>query len=133
GRLLLRLGRLLPVLGLVFGGKLGFFLRMADEALRIGPVVLLAPVAFRFALGGVLGVTLAADLLPDAVLVTPFAAVVVGFLLGDRLGFLFRFGFWGGGLAATDDQQRGRRDHQHQTGRKSYQLHRFLLRQGPSR
>ena len=39
------LRRLLAVLRLVFRGELGFELRIAEEALRLRPVVLLAPVA----------------------------------------------------------------------------------------
>ena len=76
GRLLI-LGRwrLLAVLDPVLGRKLLLQFRMVDEALRIGPVVLLAPVALLLAFGGVLGVALAADLFGNAVLVTPPTAV----------------------------------------------------------
>src|SRR5439155_10842386 len=77
--------RLLAVLDPVLGRELLLQLRVVDEALRVGPVMLLAPVALLLALGSVLGVALAADLLRDAVLVAPPAAVVVLLLRGDLL------------------------------------------------
>jgi len=46
-----RLGRLLAVFGFVSSGELGFFFRMANEALGIGAVVLFAPIAFGLEIG----------------------------------------------------------------------------------
>ncbi len=45
-------GWLLAVLGFVAGGEGGFQVGMANKALRIGTVVLFAPVAFALELGG---------------------------------------------------------------------------------
>ena len=77
-----RLGRLLAELGFVLRGVFVELLRVANETLRIGTVVLFAPVAFLLEVGGDLGVALSTFGFGDAVLVAPPAVVTVA-------GFLF--------------------------------------------
>src|SRR5207237_6256154 len=64
----LGLRRLLAVLGFVQCRELRFQVRMADKALRVGPVVLLAPVSLRLEVGRHLGVALRAHRFLNALL-----------------------------------------------------------------
>src|SRR3989304_9493258 len=72
-----RLGWLLAVLGFVERGELGFFLRMAGEALGVGPGVLVAPRALGFEIGRELRAAQRARLFRHAVLVAPPAGVAM--------------------------------------------------------
>ena len=77
-----RLRRLLAVFGFVGRREDCFVLRMADEALRIGAVVFLAPIAFLLELSREFRVALATFPFRYAVLVAPPTGVVI---LGRRL------------------------------------------------
>jgi hypothetical protein len=68
---------LLAVFSFVLCREIAFLLRMANEALRIGPVVLFAPIALGFEIGNELDVAPGTDFFRHAVLVTPPAVVVV--------------------------------------------------------
>src|SRR5262245_14379852 len=108
-----RLGRLLAgVLGAVLGGVELPELGVADEALRLGPLVF-APVAALLGLRPLLGVAHDALVLGDAVFVAPPAGVVVASLV--LLGLLVRAGLVGVllrrlvRLAAAQGEQQQRR------------------------
>jgi hypothetical protein len=91
---LIHLRRLLAVLGLVLRRELGLVLGMANEALRVGPIVLFAPISVFLKLGRQLRVALAALPLRHAVLRTPPAGVQVASFAGDVHGSGFaRRGF----------------------------------------
>jgi hypothetical protein len=81
-----RLGRLLAVLGFVLSGELGFLLWMANEALGLGAVVLLAPIAFGLEIGDQLGVAAGTDFFRNAVLVAPPAFMFVAGFRNVRMG-----------------------------------------------
>lgn len=73
----LQLRRLLAVFGLVERGEFRFQIGMAGEALRIGRLVVLAPIALFLEFGRQLRVALAADVLGHAMLGAPPRAMIV--------------------------------------------------------
>src|SRR5438093_7235487 len=75
-----RLRRFLAELGFVFCGVFLHFLRVANEALRVGTVVLFAPIALLLEIGRDLGVALSAFGFVNTVLVAPPAVVTVAAL-----------------------------------------------------
>src|SRR5690349_12395029 len=70
-RATVRLGRLLSIFRFVERRVLRFLLRMTDEALRVGPIVLLAPVVLRFESCDKLRMALRAFFLRHAMLIAP--------------------------------------------------------------
>jgi hypothetical protein len=66
-----RLRWLLAILGDVLSGKLLLQVWMADEALRVGPVMLLAPIAFLLEVGSDLAAALCADLFGHTMFIAP--------------------------------------------------------------
>src|SRR5688572_12426187 len=68
---LARLRRWLAILRLITRGELGLQLRMANKALRIGPLVLLAPIALLLKLGRQFRIAQAALFFRHAVLAAP--------------------------------------------------------------
>src|SRR6185503_17534366 len=69
------LGRLLAVLSFVLRREAGLELGVADEALRIGAFVLVAPVAFALEFGGQVAVAQCANLFRHTVGIAPPGAV----------------------------------------------------------
>jgi hypothetical protein len=70
------LGGLPAVFGFVLSGKFGLLLGVADKALRVGPLVLLAPIPFGFEIANERHVATRTDFLRDAVLVAPPAVMI---------------------------------------------------------
>src|SRR5437867_3797111 len=70
--------RFLAVLGPILSREFLLSARIAEEALGLGPVVLLTPVALLLELGGDSRIALAAHFFRHAVLRTPPATVVMG-------------------------------------------------------
>lgn len=71
------LGGLLAVLCLVLGGEFRLVFGVANKALGVGTVVLVAPIALGLELRNLLGVTASAYLFRHSVLVAPPAVVAV--------------------------------------------------------
>src|SRR5436305_12484318 len=91
---------LLAVFSFVLSGELGFLLGMAYEALRVGAVMLFAPIGFSFEIGNELGIAPGAYFFGNAVLVTPPAIVTVTGLDNVSVGRA-------GSMAATDNSTGG--------------------------
>lgn len=82
-----RLGRLLAVLGFILSREFGLVFGVADKALGVGAVVLVAPIAFGLELCDLFGVALRADFFRHAVLVAPPAVVAVATVRMARSAF----------------------------------------------
>ena len=82
---------------------------MADKALRIGPIVLLAPITFFPELGGEFFIAHAALLFRNGVRNTPPAAVIIdtcGLVIVVIVGYVIDHVWIAGGLTTAGDRQR---------------------------
>ena len=117
----LPLRRFLPFAGFVLLGEPSFEFGVAEEALRVGPVVLLAPVPLLLEVGGDFGTALCADVLGDAVLGAPPASMLVAGRFRPMLAsvlmavpvimILLRGGFCAAAAEGEDCDKTDHRDH----------------------